>query len=149
MLRSVGLNNMHVASCSFLRTGVACCLPTCTLGLSALETEMVGNGCFWAILVSSQCHLHMGVLNAPVLQMSEEDSLLIAPNEELQRMSGVGVWDDSWVLVTTRLAGVCQLACVMAGCACSTGITSTSSPRPRRERCLMLNSDGNGAEIRC
>ena len=41
------------------------------------------------------------VLNAPVLQMSEEDSLLIARIKELQRTAGEGVRDDAWVIVTT------------------------------------------------
>ena len=41
------------------------------------------------------------VLNAPVLQMSEEDSLLIARIKELQRTADEGVRDDAWVMVTT------------------------------------------------
>ena len=36
----------HVASCSFLRTGVACCLPTCARGFSCSGTEVVENGIF-------------------------------------------------------------------------------------------------------
>jgi len=36
---------------------------------------------------------------------------------------------------TARLAGDCQLACVMGGYVCSQGIMSTSSPRPRRGCC--------------
>ena len=41
------------------------------------------------------------VLNVPVLQMSEEDSLLIARIEELQRTAGESAQDDAWVLLTT------------------------------------------------
>ena len=36
----------HVASCSFLRTGVACCLPTCSRGFSFSDTGEVGIGVF-------------------------------------------------------------------------------------------------------
>ena len=38
----------HVASCSFLRTGVTCCLPTCAWGFSFPDTGIVGLGSFWA-----------------------------------------------------------------------------------------------------
>ena len=38
----------HVASCSFLRTGVTCCLPTCARGFSFSDTGIVGIGIFWA-----------------------------------------------------------------------------------------------------
>ena len=37
------------------------------------------------------------VLNAPVLQVSDEDSLLIARIKEMQRTAGEGVRDDAWV----------------------------------------------------
>ena len=37
----------HVASCSFLRTGVACCLPTCARGFSFSGTEVMGKGSFF------------------------------------------------------------------------------------------------------
>ena len=43
----------HVASCSFLRTGVACCLPTCARGFSFSGTEIVEQGSFlsfWLLL---------------------------------------------------------------------------------------------------
>ena len=33
-----------VASCSFLKAGVACCLPTCAQGSSVSATELVGKG---------------------------------------------------------------------------------------------------------
>ena len=42
----------HFASCSFLRTGVACCLPTCARGFSFSGTEVVGKGSclsFWLL----------------------------------------------------------------------------------------------------
>ena len=42
---------------------------------------------------------------------------------------------------STRLAGDCQLACVMGGCVCSQGITSTSSLRPRRGCCPTSKGD--------
>ena len=32
----------HVVTCPFLRTGVACCLPTCAQGSSVSVTELVG-----------------------------------------------------------------------------------------------------------
>ena len=38
--------NQHVASCSFLRTGVACCLPTCARGFSFSGTEKWGKVVF-------------------------------------------------------------------------------------------------------
>ena len=38
----------HVVSCSFLRTGVACCLPTCAQGLSVPVMVNSGIGIFWA-----------------------------------------------------------------------------------------------------
>ena len=52
----------HVTSCSFLRTGVACCLPTCARGFSFSDTEMVGIGIFWVfwLLLGALCIL--GVL---------------------------------------------------------------------------------------
>ena len=34
----------HVASCPFLGTGVACCLPTCAQGSSVSVTEFWGTG---------------------------------------------------------------------------------------------------------
>ena len=43
----------HVASCSFQRTGVACCLPTCARSFSFSGTEIVGQGTFlssWLLL---------------------------------------------------------------------------------------------------
>ena len=52
----------HVASCSFLRTGVACCLPTCARGFSFSDTEIVEIGIFWVfwLLLGALCIL--GVL---------------------------------------------------------------------------------------
>ena len=52
----------HVASCSFLRTGVACCLPTCARGFSFSDTGIVGIGIFWVfwLLLGTLCIL--GVL---------------------------------------------------------------------------------------
>ena len=52
----------HVASCSFLRTGVTCCLPTCARGFSFSDTVIVGIGSFWAfwLLLGTLCIL--GVL---------------------------------------------------------------------------------------
>ena len=54
----------HVASCSFLRTGVACCLPTCARVFSFSGTEIVGIGSFWAFwfLLGTLCILGMLVL---------------------------------------------------------------------------------------
>ena len=41
----------HVVSCSFLRTGVACCLPTCARGFSFSGTEVVEKrSCFFFCL---------------------------------------------------------------------------------------------------
>ena len=42
----------HVASCSFLRTGVACCLPTCARGFSFSDTGIVEKGSFFVFLAS-------------------------------------------------------------------------------------------------
>ena len=52
----------HVASCSFLRTGVACCLPTCARGFSFSDTGIVEIGIFWVfwLLLGTLCIL--GVL---------------------------------------------------------------------------------------
>ena len=50
----------HVASCSFPRTGVACCLPTCARGFSFSDTREVGIGIFWVFLASSRCFVHLG-----------------------------------------------------------------------------------------
>ena len=47
----------HVASCSFLRTGVACCLPTCAWGFSLSDTKLVEKGSF---LASPWCLVHLG-----------------------------------------------------------------------------------------
>ena len=52
----------HVASCSFLRTGVACCLPACAQGSSVSVTEMVGKGAAWGLLVLLVVLLTLGVL---------------------------------------------------------------------------------------
>ena len=41
----------HVATCPFLRTGVACCLPTCAQGSSVSVTELVEKGAAWGLLV--------------------------------------------------------------------------------------------------
>ena len=49
----------HVASCSFLKIGVACCLPTCARGLSFTDTELVGKF-FFGFLASPQCLVHLG-----------------------------------------------------------------------------------------
>ena len=38
----------HASSCPFLRTGVACCLPTCAKGSSVPVMENTVNGVFWA-----------------------------------------------------------------------------------------------------
>ena len=45
----------HVAACSFLETGVACCLPTCAKGSSVAVTEFVENGAVWVFWV------HLGI----------------------------------------------------------------------------------------
>ena len=54
----------HVASCSFLRTGVTCCLPTCARGFSFSDTEIVEIGSFWAfwLLLGTLCILGVLVL---------------------------------------------------------------------------------------
>ena len=54
----------HVASCSFLRTGVTCCLPTCARGFSFSDTGIVGMGSFWAFwfLLGTLCILGVLVL---------------------------------------------------------------------------------------
>ena len=59
----------HVASCSFLRTGVACCLPTCARGFSLSGTELVEKGgfrAFW-LLFGALCIL--GVLALLVISL--------------------------------------------------------------------------------
>ena len=50
----------HVASCSFLRTGVTCCLPTCARGFSFSDTEIVGIGIFWVFWLLSWYFVHLG-----------------------------------------------------------------------------------------
>ena len=54
----------HVASCSFLRTGVTCCLPTCARGFSFSDTGIVVIGSFWAFwfLLGTLCILGVLVL---------------------------------------------------------------------------------------
>ena len=59
----------HVASCSFLRTGVACCLPTCARGFSFSGTELVGKGRFFGFLASPWCPVHFGVLALLVISL--------------------------------------------------------------------------------
>ena len=49
---------------------------------------------------------------------------------------------------TGRLAGDCQLACVMGGYVCSQGMTSTSSPRPRRGCCPQVTWGHCGGQCR-
>ena len=59
----------HVASCSFLRTGVACCLPTCARVFSLSGTEEVEKGSFglfW-LLRGALCILE--VLALPVIPL--------------------------------------------------------------------------------
>ena len=48
----------HVASCSFLRTGVACCLPTCARFF--FGTEVVEKGSFLSFLASPWYLVHPG-----------------------------------------------------------------------------------------
>ena len=50
----------HVASCSFLRTGVTCCLPTCARGFSFSDTGIVEMGSFWGFLASPWYFVHLG-----------------------------------------------------------------------------------------
>ena len=59
----------HVVSCSFLRTGVACCLPMCARCFSLSGTELVGKGGFWAfwLLLGALCFL--GVLALLVIPL--------------------------------------------------------------------------------
>ena len=47
----------HAPSCSFLRAGVVCCLPTCAQGSSVPVTGMVGDGSFGAfwVLLGALC----------------------------------------------------------------------------------------------
>ena len=45
----------HVASCPFLKTAVACCLPTCAQGSSVSVTEFVGYGAAWDSCCSQGC----------------------------------------------------------------------------------------------
>ena len=47
----------HVPSCSLLRAGVTCCLPTCAQGSSVSVTGFAGNGVLWAFrpLLSALC----------------------------------------------------------------------------------------------
>ena len=54
--------------CSFLRTGVACCLPTCAQGSSALVTELVGSGGFLGFLVAPWSLVHAGGTNLASLR---------------------------------------------------------------------------------
>ena len=48
----------HVASCSFLRTGVACCLPTCARVFFSFWYGVGGERCFF--LASPWCLVHLG-----------------------------------------------------------------------------------------
>ena len=59
----------HVASCSFLQTGVTCCLPTCARGFSFSGTEVVEKGFFLAfwLLLGTLCIL--GVLALLVISL--------------------------------------------------------------------------------
>ena len=50
----------HVATCPFLRTGVACCLPTCAQGSSVSVTELVEKGAAWGLLVLQVVLLILG-----------------------------------------------------------------------------------------
>ena len=59
----------HVASCSFLRTGVACCLPTCARGFSFSGTEIVEIGSFWAFLLLLGTLCILGVLVSLVIPL--------------------------------------------------------------------------------
>ena len=52
----------HVASCPFLRTGMACCLPTCAQGSSVSAMEFVWKGAAWGLLVLPVVLLIFGVL---------------------------------------------------------------------------------------
>ena len=52
----------HVATCPFLRTGVASCLPTCAQGSSVSVKELVGKGAAWGLLVLLMVLLILGVL---------------------------------------------------------------------------------------
>ena len=60
----------HVASCSFLRTGVACCLPTCARGFSFSGTEVVGKVVFFFVFLASPWTLCiLGVLALLVISL--------------------------------------------------------------------------------
>ena len=50
----------HDASCSFLRTGVTCCLPTFAQGFSASVAEVAVDGIFLDILGAPWSLVHMG-----------------------------------------------------------------------------------------
>ena len=52
-----------VASCPFLRTGVACCLPTCAQGSSVSATEFVGKGAAWGTLGAPSGSAHLGCIS--------------------------------------------------------------------------------------
>ena len=57
----------HVATCPFLRTGVACCLPACAQGSSVSVTELVGKDAAWGLLVVLVVLLILGVLALLIL----------------------------------------------------------------------------------
>ena len=59
----------HVATCSFLRTGVACCLPTFAQGSSVPVTELVRKGAAWGLLVLLVVLLIFGVLTLRILPL--------------------------------------------------------------------------------
>ena len=52
----------HVASCPFLRAGVACCLQTCAQGSSVSAAELVGFGTAWGLWVLLVVLLFLRVL---------------------------------------------------------------------------------------
>ena len=72
-----GWIKQHVASCPFLKTAVACCLPTCAQGSSVSVTEFVGYGAAW----DSCCSLgpaHLGSTSSAGL-------ILLCVGPELRR----------------------------------------------------------------
>ena len=102
----------HVASCSFVRTGVACCLPTCAQGCSALVTELVENGVFWAFWVLSGA-----LCTGEVLALLVNPFMCTGPGLSwcVKRVVGYGAFGTFWVLLgvlchvhRTRVTEVCQ-----------------------------------------
>ena len=99
----------HVASCPFLETGVACCLPTCALGSSVAVTEFVENGAVWVFWVLLETLCIWEVLVFLVFSLMSMGLGLRRRANRWTRPLGGGRWEHCLrgLLAVLRITGNC------------------------------------------